>query len=187
MDDASDKTQTSDEARSDGEAAEARLIWQSAPGKCSRCWRNLYAPRPVARVGDELLCYDCAFRHLSPGYFLGNRRGKKLEEPPDAVILWLNERGECSVCSNDLATPGPVGVTPKGAVCILCLESAAPTLSWILRLASAVMRAQGYWPGMPRYERQPDLGPMPEPPDWRKALMSERWPSALGKIPGGSG
>ncbi len=55
----------------------------------------------------------------------------------------------------------------------------------ILRLASAVRRAEGYWPGMPRHEHTPMPGSKkPERPDWSRAKKTERWPSAMQKIPG---
>jgi len=184
MDDSADNAQSTDEPQADN-VAEVRMIWQSAPAACARCSRDLYAPRPVAKAGEDLLCYDCVHRHLRPERFYSNYRGDKLPEPPDAVILWWNERGVCSVCSHDLRTPGAVGVTPKGPVCSLCLDFEAPTLAWILRLATGVQQAQGYWPGMPRLEHTPMRGSKePEPADWSKAKKTDRWPSAIEKIPG---
>ena len=181
MDDTTDKPQGSVEHDED---ADVRMIWQSAPAVCARCSADLYAPRPTAKLGDELLCYNCTHRALRPERFYSNYVDYALDEPPDGVIFWWNERGECSRCSNDLRTPGPVGVIPNGPVCWLCFEYFAPTLAWILRLARGVQRAQGYWPGMPRRENTPWLSKTDEPTDWREAKGTHRWPRAMHKVPG---
>lgn len=180
MDETDDRADSTDEPRTD-EAVEIRLIWQSAPAACARCTRDLDAPSPVAKIGDELLCYGCLFPLLRPDWVRSTRQDKNLAAPPEAAILWLNEPGTCCQCSGDLRTPGPVGVIPKGAVCILCLEAAEPALAWILRLAHGVRWAQGYWPGAPRYETKPPPGWSRGEgrPDWSRARKTGRWPSVI--------
>jgi hypothetical protein len=180
MDEASDH-QTTDEAGGDDASVDIRLIWQSAPTVCARCKREIRVPRPVAKLGDELLCYHCLFPLLRPDWVMTPRRDKALPATPEAAILWLNEPGTCCRCELDLRTPGPVGLIPDGPVCPQCLEFTEPTLSWILRLAYAVRSAQGYWPGAPHHESKPPAGWSrgEERPDWRQAEKTGRWPSAI--------